>query len=217
MATNMRLLIFSLHLLLASPSSAQTDSLNASKYVQRIHRYHSAWQSLIPTQFIIQNAGNMGVVSLGVGWEYGRHNQWETHWLIGYIPKFKSNRGKMTMTVKETFIPWRCRLGKDWSIEPLTAGLYLNDVFGHEFWKSQPNRYPDKYYEFMSTKFRLNAFLGERFTRTVPNNRRKFIKSISAFYELSTCDLYIRAMFQDRDVHLTDIVGLSLGLKLQIM
>ena len=43
------------------------------------------------------------------------------------------------------------------------------------------------------------------------------MKSISAFYELSTCDLYIRAMFQDRDVHLTDIVGLSLGLKLQIM
>ncbi|ATV51884.1 hypothetical protein [Prevotella intermedia] len=213
----MRLLIFSLHLLLASPSSAQTDSLNTSKYVQRIHRYHSAWQSLIPTQFIIQNAGNMGVVSLGVGWEYGRHDQWETHWLIGYIPKFKSNRGKMTMSIKETFIPWRCRLGKDWSIEPLTAGLYLNAVFGHEFWKSQPNRYPDKYYEFMSTKFRLNAFLGERFTRTVPNNRRKFIKSISAFYELSTCDLYIRAMFQDRDVHLTDIVGLSLGLKLQIM
>lgn len=217
MATNMRLLIFSLLLLLASPCSAQADSLDSPEYVQRIQRYHSAWQSLIPTQFIIQNAGNMGVVSLGVGWEYGRHNQWETHWLIGYIPKFKSSRGKMTMTVKETFIPWRCSLGKDWGMEPLTAGLYLNAVFGHEFWKSQPNRYPDKYYEFMSTKFRLNAFLGERFTRTVPNNRRKFIKSISAFYELSTCDLYIRAMFQDRDVHLTDIVGLSLGLKLQIM
>ena len=37
-------------------------------------------------------------------------------------------------------------------------------VYGHEFWKSQPSRYPDKYYEFMSTKFRLNLALGQRIT-----------------------------------------------------
>lgn len=123
----------------------------------------------------------------------------------------------MTMTIKETFVPWRCNLGKDWALEPLATGLYLNAVFGHEFWKSQPNRYPDSYYEFMSTKFRLNVFFGERMTKQIPNSRRKFVKSVSAFYEISTCDLYIRAMFQDHDVRLSDIVGLSLGLKLQVM
>lgn len=214
---NMRLFIFSLLLLLAAPDRAQTDSLPESKYQRRISRYHSVWHSLIPTQFIMQNAGNMGLVSLGIGWDYGRHEQWETHWMVGRIPKYESSRGKMTMTIKETFVPWRCNLGKDWALEPLATGLYLNVVFGHEFWKSQPNRYPDSYYEFMSTKFRLNVFFGERMTKQIPNSRRKFVKSVSAFYEISTCDLYLRAMFQDHDVRLSDIVGLSLGLKLQVM
>ena len=219
----MRLCVISLLLLLALPTEAQTDTTAADtlpvapKYERRISRYRSAWQSLIPTQFILQNAGNMGLLSLGIGWNYGRRDQWETHLLVGRMPKYRSTRGTMTMTLKETFIPWRIGIGKGWDVEPLTTGLYINTVFGHEFWKSQPNRYPDKYYEFMSTKFRLNVFLGERITKTVPNNRRKFIKSITAFYELSTCDLYIRSMIQDSSVHLNDIVGLSLGVKLQFM
>ena len=219
----MRLSIISLLLLLALPTEAQTDATVADtlpvapKYERRISRYRSAWQSLIPTQFILQNAGNMGLLSLGIGWNYGRRDQWETHLLVGRMPKYRSTRGKMTMTLKETFIPWRIGIGKGWDVEPLTTGIYINTVYGHEFWKSQPNRYPDKYYEFMSTKFRLNVFLGERITKTVPNNRRKFIKSITGFYELSTCDLYIRSMIQDSSVHLNDIVGLSLGIKLQFM
>ena len=219
----MRLSIISLLLLLALPTEAQTDTTAADtlpvapKYERRISRYRSAWQSLIPTQFILQNAGNMGLLSLGIGWNYGRRDQWETHLLVGRMPKYRSTRGKMTMTLKETFIPWRIGIGKGWDVEPLTTGIYINTVYGHEFWKSQPNRYPDKYYEFMSTKFRLNVFLGERITKTVPNNRRKFIKSITAFYELSTCDLYIRSMIQDSSVYLNDIVGLSLGIKLQFM
>ena len=219
----MRLCVISLLLLLALPTEAQTDTTAADtlpvapKYERRISRYRSTWQSLIPTQFILQNAGNMGLLSLGIGWNYGRRDQWETHLLVGRMPKYRSTRSKMTVTLKETFIPWRIGIGKGWDVEPLTTGLYVNTVFGHEFWESQPDRYPDKYYEFMSTKFRLNVFLGERITKTVPNNRRKFIKSITAFYELSTCDLYIRSMIQDSNVHLNDIVGLSLGVKLQFM
>ena len=95
--------------------------------------------------------------------------------------------------------------------------VYLNTVYGHEFWRSQPRRYPDKYYEFMSTKFRLNVGMGQRITWDIPRNRRKYAKSISLFYEVSSCDLYIRAKFQDSSIPLKDIVGLSLGLKLQTM
>ena len=74
----------------------------------------------------------------------------------------------------------------------------------------------DSYYPFLSTKMRVNVFVGQRVELTLPSNRRKFVKSITAFYELSTCDLYIRALVQDSHVRLTDIFGLSLGLKFQI-
>ena len=42
---------------------------------------------------------------------------------------------------------------------------------------------------------------------------RKRNSRISLFYEISTCDLYIRAMFQSSDVKLKDILGLSIGVK----
>ena len=193
------------------------DSLELSRYERRMKRYSSVWQSLQPSQFIMQNAGNMGLLSFGLGWNYGKRNQWETHLLFGWIPKYKGHSVRMTMTLKETYIPWNKRLGEEWRLEPLTVGLYANTVFGKAFWRSQPSRYPDKYYQFLSTRVRLNVFLGQRITVIVPNNKRKFIKSMTAFYELSTCDLYIRCMFQDSSIKLKDIVGLSLGLKMQIM
>ena len=193
------------------------DSLEMSRYERRMKRYSSVWQSLQPSQFIMQNAGNMGLLSFGLGWNYGKRNQWETHLLFGWIPKYKGHSVRMTMTLKETYIPWNKRLGEEWRLEPLTVGLYANTVFGKAFWRSQPSRYPDKYYQFLSTRVRLNIFMGQRITVIIPNNKRKFVKSMTAFYELSTCDLYIRCMFQDSSVKLKDIVGLSLGLKMQIM
>ena len=145
----------------ASADSIYTSAPAESRYDKRVLRYRKHWAALIPTQFVIQNAGNMGVVSAGVGWHYGKRKQWETHLLWGYIPKHQSTRGKVTMTLQENYIPWSIDLKRGWSIEPLSASIYLNTVYGHEFWKSQPNRYPDDYYQFMSTKFRLNIALGQ--------------------------------------------------------
>ena len=187
-----------------------------TRYDRRVHRYRRRWQSLIPTQSVVQFAGNMGLLSVGVGWEYGRRKQWETHLLFGFLPKAQSDRAKTTMTLKENYIPWSLYINNGWAVEPLTVGLYLNTVFGPEFWQKQPARYPDSYYPFLSTKMRVNVFVGQRVELTLPSNRRKFVKSITAFYELSTCDLYIRALVQDSHVRLTDIFGLSLGLKFQI-
>lgn len=187
-----------------------------TRYDRRVHRYRRRWQSLIPTQSVVQFAGNMGMLSFGVGWDYGRRKQWETHLLFGFLPKAQSDRAKATMTLKENFIPWSLSLKRGWAVEPLSVGLYLNTVFGPEFWQRQPARYPDSYYPFLSTKMRVNVFVGQRLELTLPSNRRKFVKSITAFYELSTCDLYLRAFFQDRYVKLKDIVGLSLGLKFQV-
>ena len=192
-----------------------------SKYEQRLQRKQKVWASLIPTHFVLQNAGNMGVLSAGIGWSYGKRRQWETDLLFGYIPKHDSSRGKLTTTLKGNFIPWDVDLSHishkipqgRWVFKPLTTSLYLNTVYGHEFWKSQPGRYPDKYYEFMSTKFRLNVALGQRLTFVIPESKRKRSGRVSLFCEVGTCDLYIRSMFQSSDVKLKDILGLSIGVK----
>ena len=205
----------------AMADSIYMDQPSESLYDRRVNSYRKHWAALIPTQFVVQNAGNMGVVSTGIGWDYGKRRQWETHLLLGYIPRHQSTRGKLTTTLKENYIPWSVNFSRvsRWpdglSIEPLSVSIYLNTVYGHEFWKSQPGRYPDGYYQFMSTKFRLNVALGQHVTLQIPAEKRHGHKSITLFYEVSTCDLYIRAKFQDGSVPLKDILGLSIGLKIQ--
>ena len=196
--------------------SIYTSEAN-TRYDRRIHRYRKRWYSLVPTYSKLQFAGNMGLLSVGFGWDYGKHNQWETHLLFGYLPKADSDRGKLTMTLKQTFLPWSFSFGKGWMLEPLSCGIYFNTVFGSEFWGNQPSRYPDKYYEPLNTEVRINAFLGQRITLNIPENKRKFVKSVSAFYEVSTCDLYLRLAVMERKVSVWDILGLSVGVKFQIM
>ncbi len=190
-------------------------------YDQRVSDFNKKWTGLIPKQFVVQYAGNMGLVSLGTGWNYGKnkkgHKQWETQLFFGLIPKYQSNRVKVTTTLKQNYIPWSINLNHNFNIEPFRTGLYVNTVFGHEFWEHQPSRYPKKYYDFLSTKFRFNVFAGGGITKVIPRNNRKFVKSITAFYEVSTCDLYIRSMYIDHSIKLKDILGLSLGVKFQLL
>ncbi len=216
--------IFSFLLLLLPLTVAASDSTSVSAYPAdtltgydlRVHKYRKHWAKLIPSQSVVQYAGNMGLLSVGMGWDYGRRGQWETQLLVGYLPKHRSERAKMTFTLKQNFIPWSVYMGKGWALEPLSCGIYFNTIFGQQFWDNEPARYPDDYYPFLSTKVRLNVFVGQRVQFTIPSNQRKRLKSITAFYEVSACDLHIRSMVQDSHVGLRDILSLSLGLKLQM-
>lgn len=187
-----------------------------SKYDHRVHRARRYWANLIPTQLVIQNAGNMGFLSAGIGWEYGKRTQWETQLLWGFIPRYGSTRAHVTQTLKENYIPWSISFN-DWlALEPLEATIYINTVYGHEFWSSQPSRYPDKYYDMLSTKFRLNIGFGQRLSMNL-NPNKYFFKGVTFFYEVSSCDLYIRSMFQGTGISFWEIIGLSLGLKFQLL
>ncbi|MBR1402049.1 MAG: hypothetical protein IJ562_10830 [Prevotella sp.] len=209
-------------LLLSAAASTMADSIyvehrEESRYDKRIHRYRKHWAALIPTQFVVQNAGNMGALSAGIGWDYGNRKQWETDLLVGFIPKHQSTRSKATMTLKENYLPWSISLKNGWSIEPLTASIYVNTVYGNEFWKSQPGRYPDSYYSFMSTKFRLNIAVGQRVTWQIPHNKRRHARGISLFYEIGSCDLYIRSKYLDHSIPLRDVLSLSIGMKVHTL
>lgn len=208
---------FSDNLVASDGQVSVNDTVALGRYDRRVHRLRKHWAALIPTHVLVQYAGNMGLVSTGAGWDFGRHRQWEADVLVGFLPKYNSRHSKLTMTAKVTFLPWDFYLRKGWIVEPLSCGLYANTVFGSEFWSRQPRRYPDKYYEFLSTKMRLNAFLGQRIGLTVPRNKRKMVKNVSAFYEVSTCDLYVRSLFQGNGVRFGDLLTLSLGLKFQIL
>lgn len=186
------------------------------RYDRRLERYKKHFNSLIPQQNILQLYGDMGLVSIGCGWDYGKREQWETHALLGFIPKYNSDKMHVSLTLKQTYIPWSFFLNDHFSIEPLTTGMYLNTVFGSQFWTSEPERYPKGYYGF-STRVRIHIFAGQSVTLSIPHDKRFFAQSVSLFYEISSCDLYIVSAFTNHYLKPKDYLRFSVGLKFKIL
>lgn len=186
------------------------------RYDRRLERYRRRFNSLIPQTYLLQCYGDMGLVSVGVGWDYGRREQWETDVLLGIVPKYQSKSTKVSLTLKQTFVPWSFSVSELFSIEPLSTGLYLNTVFGNQFWTSEPDRYPKGYYGF-STRMRIHVFVGQGVTLAVPPRKRFFAKAVTAFYEVSTCDLYLVSAFTNSSLTPKDYLRLSFGLRFKIL
>ena len=191
-----------------------TNLTKPTRYMRNSLRARQRWERLIPTYSKIQYAGNMGLLSFGTGWDYGKRNQWETDFFLGFVPKYSSKKTKITMTLKQNFIPWDITLGKGFILEPLTCGMYVNTVFGSQFWVSEPDRYPKGYYGF-SSKVRFHVFAGQRLEYDIPSHRRLFARSVTVFYEISTCDLYLISAVQNSYLRPRDYLSLSFGLKFQ--
>ncbi len=218
----MKLLIFNLLFLFicyvpsygAQPDSDSTATSDSSvtrvrRWDKRVHLRYNGWQRLKPTHIKWQYAGGMGVSSFGVGWDYGKRKQWETDFLIGYLPARYADDFKLTFTVKQNYIPWSITVKDRWVIEPFYTGLYLTTITGDEFWKKEPGRYPNSYYN-VCTKVRPYIFIGQRVGLDLPH---PVLRNISAFYEISTCEMYLISKVTNKALTLKDILRFSFGLK----
>ncbi len=183
-------------------------------YEQRVERYTSAWNKIIPRYTKLQYAGSMGMFSAGVGWNYGR-NHWETDFLLGFVPRNADRHAMMTVTLKQNYLLTQIPLYKNLSFEPLACGLYLNTLLDDDFWVKNPDKYPKGYYTF-STRIRAHVFIGQRFTLNL-NTEKARNRAITFFYELSSCDLYLINAFTNNYLKPSDYLSLSFGLKLQIL
>ena len=176
--------------------------------------YRAGWGKLIPEYGKLQYAGNMGFLSIGGGWDYGKKKQWETDILVGFLPHYSTAKNKITFTFKQNYIPWKLDAGSKFTVEPLTTGLYLNTIWGRDFWIKELEKYPSSYYAF-SSKIRINVFVGQRITYKFKEDREIF-KSATFFYEVSTNDLNLLSAVKNSYLKPKDYLVLSLGLKLQI-
>lgn len=189
---------------------AVTDSVTIA-----VKDYRSGWGKLIPEYGKIQYAGSMGFLSIGGGYDYGVNKQWETDIFLGFLPHYSTDKNKITLTVKQNYIPWKVDLNNRWMIEPLTTGMYINTVFDDDFWISEPDKYPNSYYAF-STRIRINAFLGQRITYKLKPNAQKYLKSFTVFYEVSTNDVYVLSAWNNAYLKPEDYLVLSAGIKVQV-
>ncbi len=205
------LLVFSLTLLSVSPSYSQ----ETTKYDHRIDKYRNFWMKLIPSHYKLQLWGGMGIASAGIGWDYGKKEQWEIDILLGFIPKYSSRKARATLTLKQNYTPWSIGVHPHLAIQPLSCGLYFNTVFDGDFWVRDPDRYPGGYYN-IPTKIRSNIFIGQRITYIINPEKRNHAKSLSLFYELSTCDIYLISGIKNSYLRARDYMVISFGIKAHI-
>ena len=96
-----------------SQTTAPADSLTLKqerKWDKRVHLKYERWERLKPTHAKMQYAGGMGVTAFGVGWDYGKRCQWETDFLVGYLPRKYADQFRLTFTVKQNYIPWSLQI-----------------------------------------------------------------------------------------------------------
>ena len=181
------------------------------RYLRHRARSFRHWARLIPNQATLQYAGSIGLMSAGIGWHYGREH-WETDLLVGIVPRYHSEHAKTSFTMKQRYVPWHVRISSRWTVQPLTAGVFFNTISGDDFWRRQPDKYPKHYYGF-STKLRSHVFLGQRLRYNIPSRHRVINSAVSAYYELSSCDLYLVSKAVNRDYPWSRTLSLAFGLR----
>ena len=104
--------------------------------------------------------------------------------------------------------------GKKFILEPLTTGLVVNYSFGKQYFSFDPPNYPYRYYSF-PTAIHSALFLGSRVGFNFPVNT--FIRRLSLYYEILSFDREIISLVSNpKSLHITDIITLSLGVKVNI-
>ena len=193
---------------------AQDAKLIEGWKAQRMHTDYAGLQRLTPTHLKLQYAGGMGLASLGVGWDYGRSNQFETDLHVGFIPANYSTVSRAVFTLKQNWMPWNIRC-TDWlGVEPFACGLYASIISGttQNYWFLEPSKYGGPYYRF-ATRVRMHLYVGQRVSwyRTAAD---AVVDRLTLYYELSVGELDLLAKMTNRHLHLRDIVYFSFGVKL---
>lgn len=203
----------------SAEENERIDSIPAgmTAYDVRIERYVNTHAKLTPQYAKLQFAGSIGMMSIGIGWDYGKNERWETDFLVGFVPRLESNRAKLTFTLRECFVPWNVRLGESAiDFSPLRASAGINAIIGHEFWAHNPNRYPEGYY-FFSTKFHFICGFGQQWTLNISRDKRRMCRALGLYYNFTTNDTYVLSGFDNKYVNFGDIFHLDIGLKFQIL
>lgn len=152
-----------------------------------------------PDHAKLQLAGNIGFLSPGVGYAWGRRLEGDL--FFGWVPEAVGGTDIFSVTGKLTWAPWSIE-PRPWSIRPITAALQLTYTFGDQYFVI-----PD--YPFPPTALRAGIALGAEVRR--PLGRR----SLGIYFELVALDMGLVYWLSNRDaLGPTDVFSVAVGARL---
>jgi hypothetical protein len=159
-----------------------------------------------PDHTKIHYAGSKGFMSASAGWNF-LNKHLETDIYAGFLPGSSGFDHHLSLSLEESYIPGKIKINNIEFI-PIYGGVFLNYVFGHEYWTDLPEIYPEDYYWWASS-FRFNLFVANRISFKLPNSQ---IDQIGINFIVNTNDLYIVSSLENETISLSDIIKLSFGI-----
>lgn len=149
-----------------------------------------------------QFAGNLGLISAGAGYNFP-DSRFLTDINLGYLPKHINGVRVITFSIKPSFDLIK---GKVKSTDAAWyLGIALNYSIGRNIHGSMPDYYPLDYYR--PNAFHFNPFTGGRMSLNSKKKNNLFI-----FAELGTVDYEMWFALINRNIYITDIVNLAVGI-----
>jgi hypothetical protein len=149
-----------------------------------------------PDHAKLQLAGNVGFLSPGVGYAFGR--RLEADLFLGWVPEAVGGTDIFSATGKLTFAPWS-RQVRRWRLRPVTAALQVTYTFGEQYFVIPP-------FTFTPTALRAGVAFGAAASRTVRG------RELGVYAELVALDQALGyALSNRRALDLHDAFSLAIG------
>ncbi|WP_405566440.1 hypothetical protein [Polaribacter sp. Asnod6-C07] len=191
---NKSIYLLVLLVLLFSKSYGQEVNLDKEK----------AWY--VPDYAKVQFAGNIGFVSLGVGYQLFNEVLY-SELLYGYVPESASKADRIhLLTIKNTFPIYRKEIGKDLIITPI-AGFTTSYEIGTNSFTTLPEIYPEGYY--VPNAFHFTVFGGALLHKDFKN--KKIFSGVDFYVEASTVETYLWYTITSSEVKVNDVFSASIG------
>lgn len=166
-----------------------------------------------PHHLIGQTAAGQGMLAGGVGYTTLR-GRVDVDVLAGYVPGKYSITPMGIFTGKIGYSPWTLPVAQGrWQVRPFTVGGFVSHTVSEGLNESRDAKYEKGYY-WWSARTRVGGFVGGKVARVIGQNRYGHPRTLGAYYELGTNDLYLSSIFTNLGglgVH--EILTLGFGLK----
>lgn len=162
----------------------------------------------IPDYAKVQFAGNIGLLSVGFGYQF-INNRLYSEILYGYVPASISKAEKIhTITLKNTF-PILKKEIKAITLSPIT-GFTASFETGNNSFLKLPDKYPKGYYS--TNAFHFTLFIGAKIYKDIINP--KIINGIDFYFEVGTVDTYLWYAILSKEVKINQILSSAIGINL---
>ena len=160
----------------------------------------------MPDYVKAQFAGNIGLVSLGVGYKLFNEALY-SELLYGFVPEWASKADNIHLiTIKNTFPFFRKKIGKNLTITPI-AGFTTTLDIGTNSFTTLPSIYPQGYYVPSAVHFTLfgGALIHKDFKQP------KTFKGVDFYLEFGTVETYLWYALATKEVDLIDVFSADIG------